>query len=215
MYGTRRFLLWVFLSLFCFSASVCALAPRAALAQDARPLALIQHPDDVSETVASLLQSNKPSDTAWAAYLAWNHEQKDYAPALLQALKSTADDASREAWALRMAILDALIQMDADAPAEAIVPLGVKGCADPVIVLLGRSPADSREPLLALMSEYEGGGVRWKAVCGLLAEAKAPDSRRLCSLALRPLRQSLSVLREPAAEWAGAAAPAVVAGLRR
>jgi hypothetical protein len=132
-------------------------------------------PDEAKQRAARLLKSASKSARAWGAYLSARYELTENAPALVEMLEKTTrdEDGSDESVYLVRVLLDALIQLDAEAPAAALQTLYTRH-PDETVILLSRSPGDNQSTLLALMSETSPYRVRWHALGNLLAQARAP-----------------------------------------
>jgi HEAT repeat protein len=128
---------------------------------------------DVRDEAARLLKSQGNRERAWGAYLAGTHGLKEHAPALVELLADpNLAGGGWEESVVRQAALDALIRLDAEVPAEKLLPL-YQSSPDEVVILLARSPEQNREALLPLFVE-ETPTARWLAVGNLLAESRAP-----------------------------------------
>jgi hypothetical protein len=123
----------------------------------------------VSSNVGALLKSASPADRAWGAYLAQKNDLSDIVPDLIGVLRQ--ETLSKADPMLMYALLDSLIQLQAEVPPDAITALG-PDLVDYQILLMSRSPEANGEALLSLMRN--GDGVRWRAVSNLLTSAKAP-----------------------------------------
>jgi len=124
-------------------------------------------PADAMEqrVVAGLFASADPGRRAWGAYLAGNYQQTRFVPQLRRLLTAADPDVRRQA-------LDALIRLDADVPANELLPLWPAHRA-PVLILLARAPGQNRVALRSLLNE-EIIGTEWVAVHNLLVSIKAP-----------------------------------------
>ena len=141
---------------------------------------------DAGEEAARLLKSNVNRERAWGAYLVGLHELKDETPALVSILEDESlGGGGTEESAVRQAALDALIRLDAEAPAETLLPL-YESAPDEVLILLAHSPEKNRRALLTLFRE-DADNVRWLAAGNLLAETRAPGfaARLLASLKIK------------------------------
>lgn len=122
---------------------------------------------------ARLLRSQVNRERAWGAYLAGAHGMKEHVSLLVGLLEDPNVAAGGwEESVVRQAALDALIRLDAEVPAEKLLPL-YAASADEVVILLARAPKQNERELLSLFNEgvpY----VRWAAVGNLLTEARAP-----------------------------------------
>jgi hypothetical protein len=128
---------------------------------------------DAGAEAARLLKSDDKKERAWGAYLVGLHGLKGQTPALVLILQdeSLASGGPEEA-PVRQAALDALIRLDAEVPAETLLPL-YQSSPDEVVILLARSPVRNQRALLTLFADDER-PARWLAVGNLLAETRAP-----------------------------------------
>jgi len=138
--------------------------------------------------VSGLLDSASGPDRAWGAYLAQKNGLKQFTPNLIDALKALADDESPDAWLATSAVIDSLLQLEADIPAGVIMSLNQRYTGEKVI-MLARNPLANKDALLEVMRSNTG--VAWRAAGNLLAAAKAPG---LAALLLKDLRLSVTVL---------------------
>jgi len=129
--------------------------------------------DEISGAGAErLLKSSSNAERAWGAYLAGRLGMRQHAPLLVGLLEDPAlSGGGWEEGFVRRAVLDALIQLNAEVPAELLAPYEQSSRAE-VIILLSRSPRANAAALLSLFVE-EVPGAHWQAVGNLLAEARA------------------------------------------
>ena len=142
---------------------------------------------ELMDRIAARLESASPQDRAWGAYLAQKNDLKQFTPNLIQTLRKLGDDESRDAWLVTSALIDSLIQLEADVPADVVMGLKPFFTSHKVI-LLARSPLANKDALLELMRNNEGNF--WRAAGNLLAGAKAPG---LAALLLNRLHISVSI----------------------
>lgn len=122
---------------------------------------------------ARLLKSQGNRERAWGAYLAGAHGLKGQAPLVAGLLEDpNVVSGGWEEGVVRQAALDALIRLDAEVPADRLLPLYASS-PDEVIILLAAAPSKNARELLGLFDE-EAEDERWAAVGNLLAEARAP-----------------------------------------
>lgn len=153
------------------AAAACALGQGAETKEGAVP-PFVRLGDPGAEA-ARLLKSKENRERAWGAYLAGLCGLKGEAPSLVSILEDeTLSAGGPEESAVLQAALDALIRLDAEVPAEALLPL-YERAADEVLILLARSPERNRAALLTLFKE-ETTNVRWLAAGNLLAQTRAP-----------------------------------------
>jgi hypothetical protein len=142
--------------------------------------------EDASAEAARLLKSRENRERAWGAYLAGAYGLKEHAPLVVGLLEDqgVASGGWEEAH-VRQAALDGLIRLDAEVPAEKLLPL-YPHAPDEVVILLARSPEKNAAALLTLFEE-ETPDARWVAVGNLLAESRAKGfaARLLAGLEMR------------------------------
>jgi hypothetical protein len=128
---------------------------------------------DANAEAARLLKSDENTERAWGAYLAGLHGLKEQTPALVSMLEDEKLNTGywQESF-VRQAALDALIRLDAEVPAEALVPL-YKDAPDEVLILLARDPGKNQHALLRLFDE-DVPDARWLALNNLLASQRTP-----------------------------------------
>ncbi len=139
---------------------------------DAAPPTPLSTVGDAASEAARLLKSQGNRERAWGAYLAGAHGIKENASLLVSLLEdpNVAAGVWEEA-VVRQAALDALIRLDAEVPAEKLLPL-YAASADEVVILLARTPKRNERALLSLFNE-ELPDARWAAVGNLLTETHA------------------------------------------
>jgi hypothetical protein len=120
---------------------------------------------------ARLLKSQGNRERAWGAFLAGAHGLKGQTSLVVELLEDVNVVAGGGEEALvRQAALDALIRLNAEVPAEKLLPLYASS-PDEVVILLARAPKQNEQALLSLFVE-EIPDVRWAAVGNLLAESR-------------------------------------------
>ena len=138
----------------------------AAVGQDAQP-----HPtvSDITADVNRLLESNDAKDVAWGAFTASQYHIATAVPLLTSALgrRSTGDGVAQRA--TELAILDALVQLDARVAAEALRPF-VDRWPVPSVILLSNASGDRDAVLMPFVSSTEG--PLWRAIANLLLITK-------------------------------------------
>lgn len=128
---------------------------------------------DVSAEAARLLKSDENKERAWGAYLVGLHGLKEHAPLLVSMLEDEKLNSGywQEAF-VRHAALDALIRLDAEVPAETLLPL-YQTEPDEVLILLARNPEKNQQALLGLFDD-DAPDARWLALGNLLAVQGTP-----------------------------------------
>ena len=137
------------------------------------------------------LASNDPRVVAWAAYRAGEARRADAVPALVDTLASARVRSPGLEWgAVRDALLDALIRLDACPPVSALMP-HYDARSEEVLILLAEPRAGRDDALLDVLKRESG--ILWYAAAGLLVEDEAPG---LAAELLRGLRLTLEVTVE-------------------
>lgn len=151
---------------------------NSAAAAASLPAEAAAPPDEAQGKAARLLKSASARERAWGAYLSARHELGENVPALVELLergvKAEAGEDSTDAetsYALR-AVLDALIQLDAEVPAATLQTL-YRHYPDEAVILLSNPSANNQATLLALLAETPAERVRWLALGNLLAQSGA------------------------------------------
>jgi len=143
---------------------------------------------ELIDRVAARLESASPVDRAWGAYLAQKNGLKQFIPNLIETLQTLAGDESPDDGLVTLAVIDSLIQLEADVPADVIMSLKPR-FTDHKVILLAPNPLANKDALLELMRNNSN--EIWRAAGNLLAEAKAPG---LAALLLNRLHISISVV---------------------
>lgn len=171
--------------LYCVALLVLTNAPAPGQsAADAQPA-----PTPGDAQAVRLLRSLDNRERAWGAFLIGAHGSKQHAPLLVGLLENPGLAADGwEEGVVRQAVLDALIRLDAEVPAERLLPL-YESSPDEVIILLARAPKQHARELLGLFQE-EAADARWAAVGNLLTEARA---KGFAARLLAGLRHTASV----------------------
>jgi hypothetical protein len=143
-----------------------------------------------AQSPTQLLNSGRPADRAWGAYLA----ARSHDPSLGEPLLAALQDSERwrdspldsEPWLAVQALFDALIQSGDPVPAEAILPFA-QHWRDSVLLLLARS-GGSEETLLALREQKQT-LAEWVAVNNLLFRMKSQNffARTLQEIEIAPI----------------------------
>ena len=128
-------------------------------------------PEPTAESIAEQLRVNDAKSVAWGGYLAGEQRRGDLVPRLIEALASPRLQQSGIEWsAARNAVLDALIQLKADPPADVLVRY-YPHHREQVLILLSE-PRPGRDDVLLTLLKTES-GIPWYAMAGLLLEVKA------------------------------------------
>jgi hypothetical protein len=139
------------------------------------------------DAVQARLRSEALSDIAWGAFLASQYRLRDAVPLLVSRLQALPTKLDGEELLTAAALLDSLIQLRAQVPAEAVMP----SCdVFPVqcVILLRSASAGRDDVLLSLFGT--AGGERWFAIANALLETKPP---RFGAALLRGLRLPLDI----------------------
>jgi hypothetical protein len=157
---------------------------------------------DVSAEAARLLKSDDNRERAWGAYLSGIHGLKEHAPLLVSMLEDERlNSGYRQEAFVRQAALDALIRLDAEVPAESLLPL-YGSDPDEVLILLAHEPETNRLALLGLFNDDEP-DARWLALGNMLSAQGTPG---FAARVLGGLKIEASVYiydREGAHEYSG------------
>lgn len=134
------------------------------------------------------LASNDPRGVAWAAYRAGEARRQDVVPALIDALASPRLAAPGHEWgAARDVVLDALIRLDAQPPADVLLR-HYDARSEQVLILLAEPRAGRNAVLLGILKDESG--ILWHAAAGLLLDDEAAG---LAASLLGGLRLTLAV----------------------
>jgi hypothetical protein len=127
---------------------------------------------DADAEAARLLKSDDLKERAWGAYLVGLHGLKDQTASLVSILEDEKLNTVywQEAF-VRQAALDALIRLDAEVPAEKLLPL-YQSSPNEVVILLGRDPKKNELTLLQLFDDGDAPDARWLAVGNMLAASR-------------------------------------------
>src|SRR5262245_33521720 len=124
-----------------------------------------------ADSISRRLRANDPKSVAWGGYLAGEHRVREAMPHLIATLESPRlRQAGREWKGARFAVLDALILLDAQPPADLLVRY-YKEHREQVLILLSE-PRAGRDDILLKSLKTES-GILWYAIAGLLLETKA------------------------------------------
>jgi hypothetical protein len=171
--------LWVLLFLVAFAATTNTRAQVSAPASVVAPAA---------ESIARQLSANDPKAVAWAGYLAGEHRVQESVPKLIDALASIRLQQSGDEWnAARNAVLDALIRLGSEPPADLVYryyPLH----REQALILLSEPRSGRDEVLLKLLKKESG--IPWYAIAGMLLEVKSP---RFAAELIAGLRLTLEI----------------------
>ena len=137
-----------------------------ALGQDAQPRPTFT---DITPAVNRLLQSNDAKDIAWGAFTAWQYHVVAAVPLLTAVLGRNVSDDDVAQRAMELAIFDALVELDAHVPADALRPF-VERWPVPTAILLSNASGDRDAVLLPFVSSTEG--PLWQAIANLLLVTK-------------------------------------------
>jgi hypothetical protein len=152
----------------------------------------------LTEQLQRQLGSDDLKEVAWGAYLAAQNQRRSLVPVLqerLAALPVTNGSVPPTDGSLpaAMAILDALVQLDAKLPAQTLGPWFDR-CPVQTLILLANASSGRDEQLLSLLESTSGS--RWQAAANLLLMTKPPGFARWLLTGLR-LRLTLFVTDQP------------------
>jgi TonB family protein len=126
---------------------------------------------EATAAVNRLLQSSDVKDVAWGAFTASQYHVVSAVPVLTAALGRELGPDADARRAAELAILDALVQLDAHVPVEALRP-SLDRWPIPTLILLGSSIGDRDALLLERFSTTNG--FEWQAIANLLLKSKPP-----------------------------------------
>ena len=144
--------------------------------------AVIAGPASVQTTtdqVQRQLRSDDPAEIAWGAFLAAQNRLKSAVPLLQERLASRP---ANDFLPTELAILDALVQLDATLPAQA-VRSSLDRCPVQALILLANASSGRDEMLLSLLESTSG--FRWQAAANVLLMTKPPGFARRLLTGLR------------------------------
>ena len=153
------------------TAVLCLVCRSSAFAAPAVRAQATYTPPNIYQ-VQALLQSFEEKDVAWGAFYAGQFKLRSTIPLLLDRLASVATNASSPA---ELAILDALIQLDASVPAETL-RLSFDSLPVQVLILLAHASEGRDDMLLSLLETTTGD--RWAAAANLLLATRSPGLAR-------------------------------------
>ncbi|MEW6127396.1 MAG: hypothetical protein AB1757_10180 [Acidobacteriota bacterium] len=178
----------------CFALLVFVLLTGTAFGQD-RPEQISNEfqphtqTEQIKNEIYRLANSSSISERAWAAYLIGKHNLKEIAPLLLELLADRENRNHYEEFAFSNVALDALVQLNATVPAEALVPIYTH-YPHQVLILLALSPAENQKVLLDIAKTQAVPDIFWLMTHNLLSESKA---KGFAALILRDLHLETSV----------------------
>jgi TonB family protein len=126
---------------------------------------------EVTATVNRLLQSTDAKDVAWGAFFASQHRVVSAIPLLTDDLRRGFGPGSNEQRATELAILDALVELDAHLQADAL-GASLARWPIPTLILLNNASGDRDALLLERLSVT--GGFEWKGIANLLLKSTPP-----------------------------------------
>jgi hypothetical protein len=138
--------------------------------------------------VVRQLRSNDPATVAWGGFLAQRQRLVAAAPEVRSALARWSADPTESGECVRLALLDALVQLDADLTDAELAPHLRGNTHSTAFVIAARRPGEHLDSLLATFRA--GGsmvGADWIAAGHLLAKKEAPGFDRALLDAVRRL----------------------------
>jgi hypothetical protein len=121
--------------------------------------------------IGRLLQSNDAKDVAWGAFTASQHHVMSAVPLLTAALGRELGALADARRAAELAILDALVQLDARVPVDAL-RLSLTRSPIPTLILLDKAIGNRDALLLERFSATSG--FEWQGIANLLFNGKPP-----------------------------------------
>ena len=174
----------VLFSIFFFLLSCTALGQSNISSQSAASPIQI---DEVRARVNQLIHSDKSQDQAWGAYLIGKYRFDEFTPELIKLLnvsKTTSSDTEH----VHRAILDALIQINANVKNEVLLP-HYQRFSTQVLILLANDSLQNQEALLSLLGAPQT-NEEYLATCNLLVRIK---NKSLAFKLLRDLKVEASI----------------------
>src|SRR5262245_5327913 len=160
--GRRRSPLWPALITLLVSPTLSAFAQNQAVAwMTVRQQATAEARDG--------LRSSKPSDVAWGAFRAAEYRLTELLPDLVARVAVPPASSADESYALRSALLDSAVQLDAAVPAQ-VLQTYWKDFPVQSAILFARATGPRDEVLLDLLSS--SGELRWYALANLLLRSR-------------------------------------------
>lgn len=142
---------------------------------------------------AQLLVSEDVRLQTWGAFLAGQYRLTALLPQLvayfpLPSIEATLSDAQE---CLYRSLVDSLIRLDADLPADMLIQL-YQRYPDESVILFAKSPQDKLQSLLTLFNQRMP-PLRWQAIGNLLAEARVPGLAGLLMKQMEEINVSIAV----------------------
>jgi len=163
----------------------------------------VQPSDDLAARVERLLASNDPTEVAWGAYTAAQYRVLSAVPLLTNALGQDFGGNSDVRHAAELAILDALVQLDASVPAETLRG-SLSRWPVPTLILLNNATGDRDALLLQRLNATSG--FEWQAIANFLLRSR-PSGFAASLLRDLRLRINVYVTDEPQRGFGGAEGP--------
>jgi len=129
----------------------------------------VQTFNEAAATASRLLQSPDAKDLAWGAFTAAQYHVASAIPLLITALQRDLPAGADPYGAAELAILDALVQLGAEVPAETL-QRSVTRWRIPTLILLARATGNKDAVLLPRLNVTTG--LEWDAVANLLLATK-------------------------------------------
>ncbi len=142
---------------------------------------------------ARLLDSDDIAAQAWGAFLAGQYRLTALLPRLVAYLPPPTNEAhvTDAQDCFYRSLVDALIRLDADIPADTLSQL-YRRYPDESIILLPKSSGDNQASLLSIFQQQMP-TLRWRAIGNMLAEARAPGLTSLLMRQMQEINVSIAV----------------------
>ena len=127
---------------------------------------------DIEATVRKLLESGRPPDRAWGAYMIGSDGLSNLAPLLYKLLDHKDADWNFEQSLVDHCALDSLIQQGQSVPARMVVSL-FNRYPDETLILAAKDPDETQGALLGLIMQ-ERRDLQWFAIANILSKQKTP-----------------------------------------
>lgn len=150
-----------------------------------------------AEQALAQLAGDEPASVAWAAHLLGEAKLREAIPSLRAALPRAA--AMENGHFVRLHVLDALVQLDAELATGELLPHAVGELRVPALLLAAKDPATHRDYFAARMEALAGAeDLEWRVCGNLLAARPQPGFAAHC---LRHLAFTMRVRVETGEPW--------------
>ena len=136
----------------------------------------------IEETVRQLLESPRPQDRAWGAYLIGNDGLKSLSPRLIKLLEGADRENSFEERLVLQCALDSLIQLKQPVSAKLVNRL-FGSFPNETLILAALDPHETQGALLGLIMQ-DRTDFQWFAIANILSKEKTPGFAALMARGL-------------------------------